>query len=235
MSRKKRNKYFFKEKTLIRLRMKNDEIRDAIRSQGWIELEEPIHNGYYAEWVLRDDILRRDDVAAFQEALDVCKDKLWGRNPEFRYKNTKTKKWEFAKPKLKSINKERYEALSPSGKKLFYEDTTKSSKYWRVGYTDKKYRCTLSYELVVKITKAYITHRREHDGVLYQMDGENKKMMYKVAGNDNPWGSSSGNSRFWRKHENKKEKLQAERKIVETVKAYKSLDDKPYKKLREIE
>lgn len=236
MSRKKRNKQFFKEKELIRLRMKDAEINDAIRNQGWVELDEPIHSGYYADWVLRDDILRRDDAAAYQEALDSCKKRIWGKTPEFKYKNRKTKKWETINPGLLHINKEAYEKLSPTAKKLFVEDIGRERRYWRYGFSDKWYICTLSYELVVKITKAFITHRKEHDGILYQMDAENEKMMNQVAGNGNPWGTHSYKNRFWRQHENKRDKLEAERRIVDVVKTYKSSDEsKPHKKLREIE
>ena len=45
MTQKKRNKHFWKEKQLIRLRMKDVEINKAIRNQGWVELEEPIRYG----------------------------------------------------------------------------------------------------------------------------------------------------------------------------------------------
>jgi len=235
MSRKKRNKHFWKEKQLIRLKMKDVEIHQAIKNQGWIELDEPLPNGYYAEWVLRADILRREDVAAFQEALDACKERIWNRNSEFRYKNKKTKKWEKINPKLKALQKEAYDKLSPSAQKFFYE-TTDTQKYWRPGFSNKHYRCTLSYELVVKITKAFITHRREHDGVLYQMDAENEKMMYQVAGNGNPWGWRGDYSSWWKRMENKKEKLKAEREIVDVVKKYKSSDEvKTIKKIRDLE
>lgn len=222
MSRKKRNKHFWREKKLIRLRIKDREISEAIRNQGWIELEEPIPNGYYAEWVLREDILRRDDAAAYQEALDACKEKIWSRNPEFRYKDKKTKRWVPINPKLKDIKKEEYEKLSPTAKKLFVENTGKERRYWRYGFSDKWYTCTLSYELVVKVSKAFITHRREHDGILYQMDAENERMMYQVAGNDNPWGSSDRSYKAYLRYENKKQKLKADRELREDIKKYKS-------------
>lgn len=226
MTQKKRNDKFFKEKKLIALRMKDAEISAAIRNQSLVELDEPIHHGYNAEWVLRDDILKRDDAHVFQEALDACKGKIWNRNPEFKFKNTKTKRWEKVNPKLHKLNKVKYEALSPSAKKFFYE-TTKSTKYWRIGYNDKEYCCTLSYELVVKITKNYITHRREHDNVLYQMDAENEKMMYAVAGNNNPWGGNGyGNPKWYRKFENTKEKLKAARELVEVKKIYPNITKK---------
>lgn len=220
MSRKKRNKQFWKEKQLIRLRKKDREIHEAIRNQGWVELEEPIHNGYYAEYVLRDDILKRDDASAYQEALDACKEKIWGRTPDFKFKNKKTKRWEEIKPKLKDIKKEVYENLSLTAKKLFCESV--KPKNWRYGYSDKWYTCTLSFELVVKVTKAFITHRREHNGILYQMDAENEKMMRIVANNGNPWGGSHFRShKFFNKVENKKEKLKADRELRETIKQIK--------------
>ena len=217
--------------------MEDAKINDAIRNQGWVELEEPVHNGYYAEWVLRDDILRRDDAAAFQEALNACAKQIWSKNSKFRYKDKKTKTWRPINPKMVDINKDAYEKLSPTAKKLFIENTGKERRYWRYGFTDKWYSCTLSYELVVKVTKCFITHRREHDGILYQMDAENEKRMYEVAGNGNPWGGGSWRSdKFFHRHENRKEKLQAERDIVEKVKMYKSSEEvKTTKKLRELE
>jgi len=225
MTQKKRNKYFQQEKAVIRLKMEGEKIWTAMNNQSLVELEEPIHRGYNAEWILRSDIAKRDDAHVFQEALDACKGSVWSKNPEFRFKNSKTKRWEAINPKMHALNKEKYEALSPSAKKFFFE-TTRSNKYWRVGYYDKEYRCTLSYELVVKISKSFITHRREHDNILYQMDAENEKMMYQVAGNDNPWGGKSYKNWFWRKHENTKEKLEASRKLVDIKKTYPNITKK---------
>lgn len=226
MGEKKRNKQFWKEKQLIRLRIKNYEIGKSIRNQSYVELEQPIHNGYIAEWVLRDDILKRDDAIYFQEALDACKQSVWGRTPDFKYKSKKTKQWVIVNPKTYSIKKEKFELLSPKAQKHFVEDTVKDKKNWRYGYCDKWYRCTLSYELVVKITKHYITHRKEHDNILYQMDAENEKHMYRIAGDDNPWGSNSYKNWFWRKHENTKEKLKSKRDIIEVSKAYLNITSK---------
>lgn len=223
---KKRNKYFYKEKELIRLRMKDQELHTAIRNQGLVELEEPIHHGYNADWVLRPDIARRDDAAAYQEALDACKGRIWGKTPDFKHKDKKTKKWVLHNPKMNPIKKVTYDALSPTAKKFYIEDTTRTKKYWKLGFTDIQYRCTLSYELVVVITKSYITHRREHDNVLYQLEAENEKMMYIVAGNDNPWGGNHSSSKWWRSYENKQEKLEAERRIVEVKKAYTGITSK---------
>lgn len=223
MTQKKRNKYFFKEKEINRLKTKSSEINQAMRNQNLIELDEPIHNGYNAEWTLRADISRRDDAHVYQEALDACKGTVWSKRPDFRYKDYKTKRWMIRNPELKKLNKEKYEALSPSAKKFFFE-TTKTTKYWRYGYSDKEYHCTLSYELVVKISKHYITHRREHDSTLYKMDSEIDYML-NIVSNGNPYPGSTY-SKFWRKHENKKEKLKAERRIVDVKKTYPNITKK---------
>jgi hypothetical protein len=226
VSKKKRNKQFIQEKLLNKLKRKDEEINNDIRNQGWVELEKPIHHGFYIEYILRDDILRRDDAAAYQEALNVCMEKSWCKDDKFKHKDYKTKKWYDILPKLHNISKEKYEQLSPSAKKFFVEDTNKERKYWRYGFSNKWYVCTLSYELVKFISKAYITHRREHDSVLYQMEAENEKLMYQVAGNDNPWGSNRGYGKWWRKHENKKEKLSSERELVEVKKSYQGIKSK---------
>ena len=211
---KHHNKYFLREKQIIKLKMKDREISDAIRNQGYIELEKPIPHGYDAEWVLREDILRREDAWAYQEALDVCGQSIWCKDKSFKYRDYKTKKWFVKEPNLKVINKEAYEKLSPTAKKFFFEDTSEK-KNWRFGFSDKYYRCTLSYELVVKISQSYITHRREHDSILYQMDAENEDQLYRVA-DGHPWGGYS-EGKFWNKLELKKEKNTAKKELREQL------------------
>jgi len=207
---KKRNKYFLKEKEIIRLKMKDNEINKAIGNQGWIELEKPVHHGFYSEFILRADIQRRVDVAFYQEALDACARRVWCKDEKFKRRNWKTKKMEDLLPELAPIYKEVYEKLSNGAKKFFVE-TKMDSKNWRYGYTNVKYVCILSYELVLLKSKAYITHRREHDNILYQMEAENEKRLYDIS-DDHPWGGY-GYGRFWKRHEFKKEKVVAEREL----------------------
>lgn len=207
---KKRNKYFLREKAIIRLKIENQKNNEAQRNLGWIELDKPIQHGYYAEWVLRSDIQKREDAHVFQEVLDVCAERIWSKNEEFKHKDYKTKKWVIDNPKLNKINKEKYENLSPSAKKHFYEDLT-PIKNWRPGYANKFYYCTLSYEIVVFKSKAYITHRKEHDNILKQIEAEIEKDLYRVS-NGNPWGGYS-HGKFWKKLENKKLKIVAEREL----------------------
>ena len=215
---KRSNKYFAREKELIRLKKEDEKNSKAIRNQSLVELDEPIHYGYNAEWVLRKDILNRNDAHVYQEALDACKGKIWSKNKDFKYKSRKTNTWHVAKPKLFKINTAKYEKLSLSARKFFHEFISPKKNYF---HKDKTYVCTLSFELEVKITKYYITHKKEHDGVLYQIDDDIEKAMYRAAKNGNPWGSRRDMPKWYRKWVNKKEKLVEERKIVETKKTYK--------------
>ena len=98
------------------------------------------------------------------------------------------------------------------------------NKNWRYGYSDKWYKCTLSYELVVKITKHFITHKKEHDNILYQMEAETEKMMYNISAT--PWGGNHRSSKWYNQYLNRKEKLAEERKIVDIEKAYKGVKNK---------
>lgn len=223
MSQKKRNKYFLKEKALIRLKAEQNKLWEAKHNENLIELEKPIHDGYYAEYVLRDDILNRSDADVFQEALDICKSKVWCRNSNFITRDWRTRRMVKVDPVLHKINKEKYDSLSPSAKKLFVE-TLPPKRLWGFSINDKFYACTLTYQVVIKVTKAYITHRRERDGVLYSMIDEIESNMYNIT--PYPWGKYRDFSgKFWRKHENKKEKFKAQREIVDKIKTYKTTHD----------
>ena len=201
--------------------MEDAKNHEDIFNQGVIELEEPIHHGYNAEWILRNDIARREDANVYQEALDACKGKIWCKKKDFKFLNYKTRKWYVANPALKKINKAKYDALSPSAKKFFHEDISTKKNHF---YKDKDYICTLSFELVVKITKAYITHRTEHDGTLYKKKAEIEKQMYDIS--PNPWGYQRTGDKWWQRHQDRKAKLAEERKIVDVAKVYKTTGDK---------
>ena len=210
----RRNKHFYKEKLIQELRIEKDIVNTAIYDQGWIKLDKPYHQGYNAKWVLRGDISRREDAKHYQRALDVCNKTVWSRNKDFRYKNYKTKRTETLLPGLKNISKKQYESLPPQVRKFFRRDLSTLND-WRYGYRDITYRCILTYELVVHKWKTYVTHRREHDGVLYQRVAEIEKRIYDLT-DDHPWGSYS-EGKFWRKSEYRKKKNVAKRELKEEL------------------
>lgn len=217
---KRRNDKFLKEKKIIALKIAESENRLAIRNQGYIELEKPYHYGYTAKYVLRDDILKKVNAHHYQEALDACMEPIWSRNEDFEYTDWKTKKKYIAKPKLKTINQAEYDELSVGARRFFIESSL-YEKYWQYGYKDKHYVCTLSYELKIEISKNYITHKREHDNILYQMEAEIEKELYNLT--DAPWGSSYSGLKFFNKKEHKRYKLKAKRELVEVKNTYKGI------------
>ena len=218
---KRRNDKFLIEKRIIALKIAEEENRQAIRNQGYIELEKPYHYGYNAKYVLRDDILNKINAEFYQEALDACMESIWSRNEDFVYTEWKTKKKYVAKPKLKKINQTEYDRLS-IGARRFYVESHIYDKYWQYGYKDKHYICTLSYELKIEITKNYITHRREHDSVLYQKEAEIEKELYTIT-DGYPWGSSYSSLKFFNRKEHKRFKLKAKRELVEVKNTYKGI------------
>lgn len=221
---KRRNEKFFKEKKIIGLKLAEKENREAIRAQGYIELEIPIHDGYNANYILREDILNREDADMFQEALDLCKKEIWCKNKSFRFKNHKTKKWEVWKPILKTINKSQYDSLSAGARRFFYETRIKN-KHWRNGFSDKEYHCSLSYELKIVITKSYITHRREHDSILYQIDAEIEKELNKLT-DGHPWGGYGRHQTYWNRLVDKTKKLADKLDLTNIKKIYKGVNTK---------
>ncbi len=214
---RRRNKHFLKEKEIQRLKNEGSLIHDAIHSQGWVKLDKPYHQGYNAKWVLRKDIARREDAEDFQRALDISNKTVWSRNKDFRYKNHKTKKVEILLPGLKPISKKQYESLPPQVRKFFRRDLS-SIQNWRYGFRDITYICILTYELVVLKTKTYVTHRREHDEVLYQREAEIEKRLYDLT-DDHPWGNY-GDGKFWRRRALRMKKTIAKHELREEINDY---------------
>ena len=217
---KKRNSKFLKTKKVIRLKIADRENDDAIHNQGYIKLDKPIHNGYNAEYTLRKDILNRIDADVYQEALDACKTTLWCKNEDFKFRDWKTKKMVHQNPSLKKLNKSDYEKLSIQARRFFFEVEMVNTKYWRYGYSDKFFLCTLSYELVVVKSKAYVTHRREHNSILYQRRAELEKAIDLLT-DGHPWG---GYRDSYYAFEDRSKKLALRRELVEINKIYKGID-----------
>lgn len=162
----KRNKKEERKKKILRLRQEMWDIYDAIGNQGWIELEKPIHRGWNAEYVVREDFARGKHGRALQEVLDICGVSVFSRREDFKYKCYDTKKWEVKLPEFGSISEEEFETLSGEAKRYFW--CSDNPRYVR-----KTYDCIVEkWKYTVVKSKNYLTHYREHDEVLYQMIGE---------------------------------------------------------------
>ena len=209
-----RNKQFKEQKEILRLKREWNEIWQAQRNQGWIELEKPIPNGWDAKYVLRDDISRSPYAEELQEVLDACMVPVWSRRKDFKFKEYKSKKWSFKSPGLRKIDSKEYDKLSEKAKKYFYLDYN-SNSFWKryVPFVD-------SWKLKVEITQSYKTHYREHDEILYQMEAEVEAKLWGKY-RFKAWSGYRGMGE-WYSYQNKKEKGISNRKLVNFKKAYNS-------------
>lgn len=198
-----RNDKSNKEKEIIALKRKFDAIRNLKRNPEYVELPKPIHDGYIATYKLRDDILSRKDAEAYIAALNVCNANLWCENKDFKF--LEKKKWVKKNPTLRQINKATYDALPITAKRFFYETTIKD-KYWREGYRDTHYDCSLSYELVRIIKKDYITHRAVLDPNIQSEYSEIEARLNALT-NGHPWGGYGPYSKYEQMMLNVKERL----------------------------
>ena len=209
----KRNKQEERKKEILALKVADSKIFDAIRRQGWIELDEPYQRGWEAEFILREDIARNRYAPELQEALDMCGKTVWCRRKDFKELTHKFKGLVDVKPYLRDITVTEYWSLSPSARKYFSE---RESSMW----TWRPYKCIIElWKLEIKTYKHFVTHYREHDEILYQEHAEiEAKLNHKYYGEVYP----NYSMRYWRKYQHKQEKGDTKRKLRNTIKAYNS-------------
>ena len=212
---KKRNKYFEKEKAVQEVKNLIEENWQNQRNQCWIELDKPIPHGYNGEWVLRDDIARSPEAEVLQHIIDKYGKVVWSRNKDFKTRSSRKgkNKWTDLRPGFKSIREDEYEELPRKVKEYFVEDTNYKSIWvkWYKPYIDP-------YKLVMKKSRSYITHYREHDEVLYQEMAE----LYARLDNLTDYHPYSGYCipKWYRKSERRKAKTKHRAENREIINTY---------------
>lgn len=152
-------------KRYLALNRRSSEIYAAQKALGYVELEKPIHRGYEAYLVLREDIARRDDAWVFQYIIDNFATQPWSIDGVFYRKH---RRWyNDNRPKIRSISESGYLQLPPQVAKYFYHDYKEDKASWN-GVVYKYYSCTTVPEhfFVMKVVKSYITHKKIIDGDL---------------------------------------------------------------------
>lgn len=163
-----------KYKEYLKLLEKLNENYKAQKNLGYKPLEKPIHHGYDAFFILRDDIQRRVDVNVFQYILDNFSKSVWSRRKDFKYYSHKYKKYIKLNPSIRNINESEYGKLHESIKKYFIEF---EEKYW--GGIRKIYTCVVpSHFFKIKIVKSYKTHYKVIDSVLKQEESYLEDKLY---------------------------------------------------------
>jgi hypothetical protein len=145
------------------------------RNANWIELDKPYISGYYMYFDLRFDIKNRDDAWVFYECLEVVGNYVWHSNKTFKRKLSKGR-YEYIRPGFGAISEDIYRNLKPAVKKYF-RVAFPWSKVWNP--FRPMYECTVpSYFFVEKIKPRWITHYKEHDELVEQMQAECHDKLY---------------------------------------------------------
>jgi hypothetical protein len=118
---------------------------------------------------LRDDIKHRDDAGVFYECIRLVGRTTWCRDKSFKRKLSKGN-YEYYQPGFGEISENTYEHLHPAVKKYFSE-VRWYHKNWNP--YRKTYECKVpSYFFVTKIEPRWVTHYKEHDGLIAQQENE---------------------------------------------------------------
>jgi len=131
-------------------------------SNCWITLDKPYKRGYDMSYDIRSDIKNRDDAWVFKRCVELIGGTVWSRDKKFLRKTGKGTLEPIVPGKF-DISKDAYDSLHPAVKRHFIEVTWWMKNYnpWR-----KTYHCTLTYELVTKISAHWVYKYKEHDSVI---------------------------------------------------------------------
>src|SRR5438445_620895 len=134
----KRDKYWESEKNFHKLERELSNNQDIQDNLGYMQLTEPIPNGYTVKLVLRNDIANRDDAWIFQAILDNYSKPKWWRKNYSAIKNLKNLDvYYYTYPSISKIDEEEYNSLKSVIKKCF----SISSVYNR--FNKKEYFCNI--------------------------------------------------------------------------------------------
>lgn len=181
----RREKRFLKkirDKELIALDRKRQELWEE-RAKGveYVEIE-PYRNGYIRYFDLREDLVGRSDYKYLREALDACYIEQYCRNKKFRfarkYHRTRYSRYFTGEMKLGVLQDKEYSKLS-DGAKVFFEKEEKVS--WSGVVYPLWHSSFPVWMLVVKIKPHYIRYRK-----VYNVDVESQlqELRNKIERND---------------------------------------------------
>ncbi len=222
---KKRNKKYLQEKDFLRLENELAKNYKAQRNLGYVELDEPIHNGYIASLCLRHDVANREDAWIFQGIIDnygtTCfakkaKDLNFSKTDVVRYKN-KSPYLVYHKPHISEISEYEYNTLVIQAKKWF------NKKIKTTAWGGDTYVCIVpSFFFDIQIEKSFITKMKIFDEILKQeeaeLDAEIERKYYKKV---HHWYNSA--PKGFRKALNKIQRAKAKQvlyKIISTDEDY---------------
>lgn len=193
-----------RDKYLLSLSKREDEIWNLIRKQPLVTLEKPYQKGYVRKFILREDVALSKDSEFFQSILDCINNEQYSDNKKFRHKVK-------VKGKRKKVLEVKRQYLSFVTfydwihKKQFVDFTAKQKNYFYLtevrgwdGKLQQVYKFTEPHMFVLKVSPNIITHykpldldlekERKHirnyirnnglDGRLYKLHGGSRQSIH---------------------------------------------------------
>lgn len=213
---KHNNKKWRDEKKFIALKTLYWEKCDAINNLGWVELDRPYQDGWYAFLSLRKDVSNREDAWVFQYIADNHSTEQWARNvSDFWWNRRKQKRqyWSHPKPHVSGISKHTYESLPPQVKKWFAPDEYRASPWSRPAY-----RCVVpDFFFEISYRRRMITKVRVFDSVL---ESEKSFLADKLYSDFPMWRYGSGAApKSFRKMLNRSERARSKQALHKTLRS----------------
>ncbi len=203
-------------KKYLELRRREDEIDEAQRNLGYVELEEPIHHGYLAFFVLRDDIARRENSGELADLLKRFSTVPWSRTKDFVER--RKKRSHVIVPQLIELDEREFLKLPIKTQEHFRMTWIKYYGGYRKGYILD----FPSYYMVIKKKKDYITHRKVIDGVLEAEERFIRDKIWEIKYQSSPFKESS--MKPYSKAKNKSERRADNAILKNIVKSFEYLD-----------
>jgi len=151
------NLQFQRDKQLLRLEREYSRLSRACWSAPLVPLERPFASGWIKSYVLREDILRREDASIFRRILLAVNDQVYSRNRAFVRKN---KTPIVLRPKILTVKVWRGLGWPESYKKHFQFGCWVEGRRSRFVRPITGYKLAEPWMLVEKIEPYIVTHVR---------------------------------------------------------------------------
>lgn len=232
MSRKKRNQKWLREKEYRKLNDQKDRLRRLIYRPIKVELDQPIHHGYYVEFILKEDVFQKQDEAFKMLLRNFETSKLnifsWSPNKNCEVKNYKGEIIK-VEPHFSTIRKSEF-MVKFLEFDVFYDISIRFDRFSNrhTPYMVPDYRVINKY-FRIKRSKAYITHKFHDDP---EIKSQYELLSNTIINKYYNYDCSTYGSGFEKKFNNKKFR----RQIKETIRYYITSgvdNDLIYKKTRD--
>jgi hypothetical protein len=152
-------------KKLSDLRKEYDDLREADRALGWVELDKPRFWGYQKTLRVRDDLLKGKQAHHLQQLCDLIQLPVKSRTKDFTVKEKNKGKitTKILKAVPKTFSDHDFEKKVPSKFKDEFERVVKTVTSWRGTYAQYRWRLVKAWRFKEKISKYYITKVRLFD------------------------------------------------------------------------